>query len=221
VEDEFLSWQLADVTGRSYWEIASTRAEGWSWPTVLRDLQLEEGEMLLALHFDGADNVLARDWNDEEIAGFVAILIGSHVLPEVECEDGFWVNPLGLADHYRIDTRDRVIADRIAAQTGFSTNSLLLAHREFRHWGQVARIFSVSPYMFEVLFDIELPGVWRGELLHIDYPSDRLLRDSIGEPSHRRMSWTPEPIPNDGALKTGLKWATFLSIVGLVGGLSG
>jgi hypothetical protein len=221
VEDDYLAWQLADVTGRTYWEIAVARGEGWSWPTALRELQIEEGELLLALHFPAEDDVLPLDWNDDDVAGFVQMLIGDHVLPEVECEDGFWVNPSPTFERRAHDARDHMIAGRIAAQTGYSVENLLLAHREFHHWSEVGRVFSMSPYLFEVVFDLELPGVWRGESLHLDYPGDAVLRDSVGKEEPRRMSWAPETPQENGALRTGLKWATFFGIMTLVGGLAG
>jgi hypothetical protein len=177
--DDYLAWMLVRQTTIPYRGIAETLADVGSWEEAAKELSISDEEFYAAL----GQSPPRED--DPLKPRFIESAVEHHLagvrLPRFACD-----YPVVLKvdpelqrrwDLHPTDEIDDIVADRIADETGWCHDELIRAREALGTWGRVARKLSISPFLFEASFGLELRIDRVGRDRVARYPRDADIRD--------------------------------------------
>lgn len=185
--DEYVAWMLSAQTTIAWRHIVDARAEDLQWSRVLDEIGIARWELFHALGQEAPAGEIAAP-TDEEVRTMATRHLARIQPPSFSCRlpvvlEGISAQQLDAQQGTRrsmLDSVDDDIAARIAEETGWCDDDLLDARRFLGDWSRTARELSISPFLFEVSFGIELE-VLDLRTRVVRYPTEEQIRSVARE----------------------------------------
>ena len=181
--DDYVAWMLSAQTTIPWRYLVDARVDEPTWMQALDSLDIRIWELYAALGRDAPTNGSGAPLSDVEVRRLAKEHLSRIQAPSFSCRlpvelEGVSAYQLDQQNGTRtslIDGIDLEITERIADDTGWCSDDLIAARKFLGDWARTARELSISPFLFEVSFGIEL------EILHlrervVRYPTEEEIR---------------------------------------------
>lgn len=181
--DEYVAWMLAGQTTLPWRHLVDAKIDQRSWMEVLAYLDIALWELYAA--FDLEMESASQDFppTDAAVRGLAERHLNRIQPPTFHCRlplelEGVSAYQLDLQNgtsRALIDGIDDEIAARISDETGWCVDDLIAARKFLGDWPRTARELSISPFLFEVSFGIQL-DVLDLRTRVVRYPTEEQIR---------------------------------------------
>lgn len=181
--DDYVAWMLSARTTIPWRYLVDARVDAGSWMEAIEFLDIAVWELYVALGQDASTNGTAPPLSDTEVRELATWHLQRIQPPSLSCNlpvelEGVSAYQLDLQNGTQnslIDAIDEEIAARIADETGWCIEDLLAARKFLGDWARAARELSISPFLFEVSFGIQL-DVLDLRTRIVRYPTEEQIR---------------------------------------------